>query len=725
MTGSLFLDWATMAVSLFNTILAFWLGLTVLLGAEHRTWGIWLASGGLLMGGLFFVSHSAILGLSTLYLGQGTELWWQVGWLPVVALPFAWYGLTLWYAGFWADGSPELPFWKRLQFVFTAPLTGTTRLHKRQRPLFILTALLAAVLVGLLVFANALPSLLQVVLLDMSATTAIAGIPVLLLAYPFYVLLCIGLSLDVLRRPEPSPRPMGDLARRRARPWLMGVSGVLLLASLLVTAVMASVVLGAESRLARGYAAITRSVGWFDLAIASLIGTGIVLLGQAIVSYELFTGRSLPRRGFLRHWHRAIILAAGYGVVVGGSIALRLQSIYSLLLTVMIMATFYALLVWRSFAEREQYMDHLRPFVASQRMYERLLSPTTPPNLDVQSLLRALCEDVLDARTAILVALGPMAPLVGAPLVYPADNSAVSVPNLSEITSRFDSPQTMSIPLDPARHGGAMWAVGLWGERGLIGILLLGAKRDGGLYTQEEIETARAGGERLIDAQASAEMAHRLMALQRRRLTESQVVDRRTRRVLHDDVLPRLHAAMLTLSASGGDEPHAEAVDTLADAHRLIADLLHDMPSTTTPEVARLGLVAALRRTIDEEFGNAFDSVTWNVSSAAEARSHDIDSLTAEVLFYAAREAVRNAARHGRGEEGDPLRLRVSATWDDGFEIVIEDDGVGLGAKSHTDESTGRGLALHSTMMAVVGGTLAVESALGAYTRVTLRLAKT
>ena len=46
----------------------------------------------------------------------------------------------------------------------------------------------------------------------------------------------------------------------------------------------------------------------------------------------------------------------------------------------------------------------------------------------------------------------------------------------------------------------------LWSERGLIGVLLLGEKRDGGLYTQEEIEIARASGERLIDTQASAEM---------------------------------------------------------------------------------------------------------------------------------------------------------------------------------------------------------------------------
>ncbi len=720
MTGSLFLDWATMAVSLFNTILALWLGLTVLLSAERRTWGIWMASGGLLMGGIFFVSHSAILGHG---LAQGVELWWQVGWLPVIALPLAWYVLTLWYAGFWGDGGADLPFWQRWGFVFSAPFTGSSRLHKRQRPWFIIAVLLGLGLVGLFVFTNALPSYWQVIQLNLAASPAVSGVPLLILAYPFYILLCIGLSLDALRRPEPSTRMMGEEARLRARPWLMGVTIALLLASLLVIVVLASVVLGARyGRGVRSFDVMALGVGLFDLIIASLIGVAIGLLGQAIVSYELFTGRSLPRRGFFRHWYRAVILAAGYGVVVGGSFALKLGTIYSLLLTVVIMVAFYALLVWRTFAERERYIDHLRPFVASQRLYERLLSPTAPPDLDVRSLLRALCEDVLDARMGILAAVGPMAPLAGPPLVYPGGNTS-RLPPLSEIAAQFDSPQKMSIPLEPARYG-ATWAVGLWGERGLIGVLLLGEKRGGGLYTQEEIEIARAGGERLIDAQASAEMARRLMALQRQRLAESQVIDRRARRVLHDDVLPRLHAAMLTLSSFSAlsEESHADTVKMLAETHRQIADLLHELPTTTAPEVARLGLVSALHQAVEEEFGGGFDSVTWEADPDVEQKMRDIPSLTAEVLFYAAREAVRNAARHGRGEESAPLHLRVGAAWRNGLELVIEDDGVGLGAGSASEAGSGHGLALHSTMMAVVGGTLAVESAPGAYTRVTLRL---
>ncbi|MBE9506438.1 MAG: hypothetical protein IMY86_00175, partial [Chloroflexi bacterium] len=643
MTGLFLLDWAIMAVSLFNTILLLWLGLTVLLNAERRTWGVWLAGGGLLMGGVFFVSHSAILGHGPTYVSQGIEVWWRVGWVVIVALPFAWYVVMLWYAGFWDDRH--------------------TPLHHRQRPWFLLTALLAAGLVGLLIFANALPSYWQIAQLDLSATPSVGGVPLLILAYPLYVLLCIGLSLDTLRRPGPFGRVMGDLARRRARPWLVGASVALLLASLLVALVMVWIAVnGAQGLTYRTYASVAIGIGWSDLVIASLIGAAIILLGQAVVSYEVFTGKTLPRRGFFRHWRRAVILAAGYSAVVGGSLTLQLRPIYGLLLTAMVMIAFYALLVWRSFGERERTIENLRPFVASQRLYERLLAPSASPDIDAQAQFRALCEDVIGARVAHLVALGSLAPLAGSPLTYPEGN-ATTLPPLAEVTPQFDSPQTMCVPLDPARYDGATWAVPLWSERGLIGVLLLGEKRGGGLYTQEEIEIARASGERLIDVQASAEMARRLMALQRQRLAESQVLDQQARRVLHDDVLPSLHAVMLTL---GSGEASSEAVSLLADTHRQIADLLQEMPTATAPEVARLGLIGALRQAVDDELGSGFDDVTWQVEPGMERKAQTIPTLTAEVIFYAAREAIRNAARHGRHvDRTRPLHLRVGATWRD------------------------------------------------------------
>ena len=62
MSGTLVLDWAILAVSLYNTIVLLWLGLTVLLNSERRSLGVWMLGSGLLLGAGFFISHTAILG---------------------------------------------------------------------------------------------------------------------------------------------------------------------------------------------------------------------------------------------------------------------------------------------------------------------------------------------------------------------------------------------------------------------------------------------------------------------------------------------------------------------------------------------------------------------------------------------------------------------------------------------------------------------------------------
>jgi hypothetical protein len=38
------------------------------------------------------------------------------------------------------------------------------------------------------------------------------------------------------------------------------------------------------------------------------------------------------------------------------------------------MTVAFAFVSWRSFAERERYIAHLRPFAASQHLYEQLLT---------------------------------------------------------------------------------------------------------------------------------------------------------------------------------------------------------------------------------------------------------------------------------------------------------------------------------------------------------------
>ena len=701
MSGSFVLDWAVLAVSLFNTILLLWLGLTVLLNAERRSWGLWLAGGGLLGGAAFFVSHTAILGHELAALDLATDLWWRMGWGVLVGLPFAWYVLMLWYGGYWDAGAA-----------------------RRRRPIVISTGVLAGVL--LLLTTLALPSYDVAVQRSIAGALGSPALPWSVALYPVYSVLCIGLSLWTLSRPHPSPRAMGEIARRRARPWLMTASVALLSVSLLVTLAVGWLgTAGGRRLVAREFGEIVAAVAGFDLVIAALVGVAVLCLGQAIVAYEIFTGQALPRRGFWRHWRRVIILAGGYSVVIGWSLARGLPTVYALLLTALVMTAFYALLVWRSFGDRERAIARLRPFVGSEGAYQRLVGTGASSDVDVVEAFRALCREVLDARSARLIPLGRAATLAGTPLCYPGDG--VSEPLLVQsLAERFRSDPALYVGVDPAFHDGAVWAVPLRREQGLIGVLLLGPRSDEGLYVQEEIELAQAVGERLIDLVSSAEMGRRLMALQRQRLAETQIADQRVRRVLHDEVLPKLHAAMLELSTEAAASPggaDAGAVNLLADAHHQIADLLRDLPASQKPSAASGGVIGALKRVVRGELSGAFDAVRWEITPGAEAWLAELLQTTTDVLFFAAREAVRNAARYGRDTTASrPFALTVSADAGDALVLQVADDGVGIRPGEGTAEGAGQGLALHTTMMAVIGGSLEVESAPGYGTRVTLTL---
>ena len=695
------LDWSVRLLSFFNTIAYLWLGLTVLLNAERRDLGTWAVGGGLLLAGLFFAGHSTLVGrdLSIFYQVAARldlEFWWRAGWLLFVVPPYLWYLTVAWYSS----------------------LLGV---HPYQRRL--LTAgLLGLALAALLGLPNLLPTYAALAQGAPVEFLRLGTVPVAALVYPAYSTLCFALALATLRRPAAPKRFMGDLARRRAHPWLEAASLTLLVVSLSMGGIASWVLYWAQSRQVALFSkpTLTLLLG-LDLAVSGLLALVSILLGRAIVSYEIFTGKALPRGLLFSHWRNSLILAAAYGGVLAASLAFAVDPVYRLLLATILMAVFYALLTWRTFVEREQSIAHLRPFVASQRLYEHLLRPTTAVEVDVVTPFRALCADLLGARVAYLVALGPLGPLAGPPLAYPS-GPAPSAPDLSSLVGQLGRSQRMCVPVDPGRFGGARWAVPLWSERGLIGALLLGEKRDGGLYVQEEIEIARAVGERLIDNQASAEMSRRLLALQRQRLAESQVLDRRARRLLHDDVLPRLHTAMLLLSSKPG-ESAGEAVEMLTGIHRSISDLLRELPVTLAPEVAHLGLVGALRRTVEDELSGAFDSVTWHVEPEAGWAAETISKLAAEVLFCAAREAIRNAAQHARAQDvSRRLHLSVEITWRAGLNLTVEDDGVGLDGTGQPPGGSGQGLALHSTLMAVIGGTLSAESRPHGGTRVSLVL---
>jgi signal transduction histidine kinase len=703
MTESIWLNWAITAISLANTILLLWLGLTVLLNAERRTWGTWIAGTGLLLGGFFFIGHTTITGNNLFLLPHQLDFWWYASWWPLTLLPFVWYILVLWYAGFWSDTQSPI--------------------HDRHRKWLITTSLFTIIITVLFLTPDQIPSFFQLIQLGLTGLPSILGVPILIPVYTFYILICVILSLDALRRPGPTERVMGDLAREKARPWLVRATLTLLTVCLLVTfATTWALQITNISMISSGQVSI---LAWFDLGISSLICLAIILVGQAIVAYEIFTGKTLPRRGLFGYWRRAIILAFGYGTVVSAGLVFISQPVNILLLSAVLMSTFYALLSWRSYSDREQYINHLRPFLTSQRLFDRLVSQTTDhsPNPDISQPFYTLCDEVLEANLAYLVPSGPLSPLIGEAIIYPPENSS-QPPAINTLVANIKIPNQQVIPLDREEYCGAIWAVPLWSERGLIGILLLGSKRDKGLYTQEEIEIAQNTGERLIDNKASAEIASRLMDLQRQRMSQFQYLDQRTRRILHDEILQQLHTALLQLSGIRGlqEEKVNEVTETLSSMHHQISNLLHELPTSSPPNLFRQGFVEAIKVLITEEFPNAFDNVALQIDEYSPSVIENLSPTTIEVLYYATREAIRNSARYGRGKSiAAHLDLSISIKFEkDRILIMIEDNGIGL--TTTLSKTSGQGLALHSTMMAIVGGELVFESIPNEYTRVSLIL---
>ena len=81
------------------------------------------------------------------------------------------------------------------------------------------------------------------------------------------------------------------------------------------------------------------------------------------------------------------------------------------------------------------------------------------------------------------------------------------------------------------------------------------------------------------------------------------------------------------------------------------------------------------------------------------------------MVFFAARELLRNAARYGRGgDPSRPLRLTLGLRLaGDGLALTVEDDGVGLGGQRAV-AGAGSGLRIHSAMLAAVGAEMEVTA---------------
>ena len=496
-----------------------------------------------------------------------------------------------------------------------------------------------------------------------------------------------------------------------------------------------------------------------NLLVLDMLATGavaliILLVGYCVVRHGILIERPLARRGFFEQWRGIVIVATAVAIFIALLVTFTRSPLGSLLLITSLATGVYALFTWSSYTAHDRYIALLGPFLRSTNVRHWLNTDLQKTEQGLEDLFFHLCRDALAVQCARLTV---MAGSVRRTFNYrwPEGASEQSLYTAPKPKPKFrhgvSSTRAGKGKLAPARvqltiNGQPMicWVLPIYDELGLVAMLYLGPREDGGAFTDEDMNLAHACGQRILDALGDHEAMQAVAGLLRRRIVDVKLLGAQQRRILHDDILPQMHLALLRLetlrsfihSDSSASLPSPqedvdtsspgqvldEAVEMISDAHRRLAALMRATAPGAPHRLERDGLMDAICAMLQQDFQHAFDELEWCVS---EETAHCIDEVTppaiAELIFAAVQEALRNAARHARGTDVHRrLRLTLKASCsqpgsqpEPNLEVVVADDGVGIISASSSTTGTGGGLLTHSALLAIAGGSLTVKSAPG------------
>jgi signal transduction histidine kinase len=221
---------------------------------------------------------------------------------------------------------------------------------------------------------------------------------------------------------------------------------------------------------------------------------------------------------------------------------------------------------------------------------------------------------------------------------------------------------------------------------------------------------------------ASAVVTARSLTLEQLRAREAATEDERRRwtRDLHDETLQGLGALRLALSAARRlDDPErwkAAIGDAIAELDTEIASLRGIIADVRPASLDELGTQAALEALADRTRTRGVDvelAVDLDYEAGRTTTRPEPELETA--VYRVVQEAVNNAVKHAGAED-----VAVTVREEDGVITVrVRDEGHGFDAG---DPTRGYGLVGMRERVESLGGALAIESAPGAGTTVTVRL---
>ncbi len=280
--------------------------------------------------------------------------------------------------------------------------------------------------------------------------------------------------------------------------------------------------------------------------------------------------------------------------------------------------------------------------------------------------------------------------------------ASVPVPSADALASRHTTIQLLDILVLMLRSlAGMGMALGIgWGVK---------------LFDAETNQLLQEAEQNQLQEEVRSQLFHRAIAAQ-------EDERRRIARELHDETGQHLTAVIMGLGAAREvlDRDPARAGAILDDTRELAVGALQcvrEMILGLRPaSLDDLGLLPALRR-LGEDLGRR---AGFEVEIDGSRLTKRLPAEVETVLFRIVQEGLNNVSRHA-GARRVGLQLSLG---DDGVYVLLEDDGVGFDPTRVEPPGDGRRLGLLGMQerASLAGGEVVVESAIGAGTRLHVRL---
>jgi signal transduction histidine kinase len=242
----------------------------------------------------------------------------------------------------------------------------------------------------------------------------------------------------------------------------------------------------------------------------------------------------------------------------------------------------------------------------------------------------------------------------------------------------------------------------------LYGVLLLGDRASGDMYSNQDLQILATVGQQAALASANIFLVERLRGLAQQLVRSDEEQRKKVARELHDSVLQNLFFVKQRIA-----KYDCEAADLVDHSIKTIRQTIRTQRSSLLDR----GLLLAVQDLISHMQQLAGDEIVilWH-------NNLDVDIIlpdeVATSLYRMVQEALSNVLKHSRAE-----KAVVSVRQENGFlEIQVEDDGVGMAGEADVYLGAHYGLLGMKERASMIGADININSELGSGTIVSMRV---